>query len=126
VRNRGYSTARGCRIYQDAQAQTVTNAAVPSAAPAGGLSIAGGPQGGERLIGALDELRVWTVARTAQDIADSYTVSLSGLEPGLAAYYRLDEGRGSLARDALGGQSIVLVNAPLWITSGAPLATADR
>jgi hypothetical protein len=53
-------------------------------------------------------------------------VSLSGTEPDLVAYYRLDDGRGSVAADDVGNQPVTLFNAPLWVTSGAPLATADR
>jgi hypothetical protein len=44
----------------------------------GALSIASSPAGGERLIGAIDEIRVWTIARTDQPIAHDYTVSLMG------------------------------------------------
>jgi hypothetical protein len=67
-----------------------------------------------------------TIARTQQQIADDYMVSLSGTEPDLVAYYRLDDGRGSVAAEAVGNQPVTLFNAPLWVTSGAPLATADR
>ena len=113
------------QIYQNGDAQTVTGATIAAVPPSGVFSIASSPAGGERLIGALDEVRVWGVARTAQQIADGYTVSLSGTEPDLIAYYRMDEGSGSIADDTAGNHPISLVNAPTWQTSGALLATAQ-
>ena len=113
-------------IYQDAIAQAVSNANLPSAPPSGVLSIASSPAGGERLIGAIDEVRVWTIARTAQQIAADYTVSLTGMEPDLIAYYRFDEGRGSVANDSAGNHPITIYNAPRWTTSGARLTTVAR
>lgn len=105
-------------LYQDAVPQAVSNAMLSSAPPAGVLSIASSPAGGERLNGAIDEVRVWTIARTEQQIADNYTVSLAGTEPDLMAYYRLDEGRGAVAHDAAGNHPITLYNAPRWATRG--------
>jgi hypothetical protein len=113
-------------IYQDGAVQTVSNATLPSALPSGVFSIASDPAGGDRLTGAIDEVRVWAIARTAQQIATDYDASLSGTEPDLIAYYRLDEGTGSVTDDAVGNHPITLYNAPLWVTSGALLATAQR
>lgn len=113
-------------MYQNGVAQTVSNATVGSAPPSGAFSIAASPSGGERLDGALDEIRVWGVARTAQQIAAGYTVSLTGTEPDLLAYYRLDDGSGAVADDTAGNHPLTLVNAPVWATSGALLATAAR
>ena len=41
--------------------------------------------------GRMDEVRVWNVARTAQQIRDNMCKSLQGDEPGLVAYYRMDQ-----------------------------------
>lgn len=113
-------------IYQDGTARNVSNAALPSATPSGVFSIASSPSGGERLIGAIDEVRVWAIARTQQQITSDYGVSLSSTEPDLIAYYRIDEGTGSVTADAVGNHPITLYNAPTWTTSGALLATAER
>lgn len=113
------------RIYQDG----VERAATPSldpAVPRDAFSIAGNALGGERLIGAIDEVRIWGVARTAAQIAAGYTVSLVGTEPDLLAYYRMDDGSGAIAADSAGNHPITLIDAPLWVTSGALLATAQR
>jgi hypothetical protein len=112
-------------VFQDGLAQTVGNAQLSPAAPSGALSLASSPSGLERLIGAIDEVRVWTVARTGTQIAEGYTVSLTGTEPGLATYYRIDEGQGTVTNDVAGNLPVTLYSAPTWITSGALLATVE-
>ncbi|MFN7707818.1 MAG: LamG domain-containing protein [Sphingobacteriia bacterium] len=42
--------------------------------------------------GRLDELRIWDRALTQDEIRHKLTERLAGAEPGLLAYYRLDEG----------------------------------
>lgn len=49
--------------------------------------------------GVMDEVRIWTVYRTPQEIADSMNVFLRGDEAGLAAYYNFDDGDGSFVDD---------------------------
>ncbi len=48
--------------------------------------------GARNFAGKIDEVRVWSVARSAGDIAAFVNQQLCGNEPGLAAYYRLDQG----------------------------------
>ena len=45
--------------------------------------------------GIIDELRVWNIARTANQIADNKTTEFTGTEPGLIAYFPMNEGSGS-------------------------------
>ena len=42
--------------------------------------------------GQLDEVRLWSVARTAEQIRENLFTSLTGKEPGLAGYWNFDEG----------------------------------
>ncbi len=49
--------------------------------------------------GQLDEIRLWSVARSQSAIVAGRTVQLDGTEPGLAGYWRLDEGSGTTAYD---------------------------
>ena len=42
--------------------------------------------------GAIDEFRVWNVARTDADIISNYTKQLTGNETGLVAYYNFNQG----------------------------------
>mgnify|MGYP001495001327 CR=1 FL=1 len=51
---------------------------------------------------------------------------LTGNEPGLVAYYRLDEGGGNTASDASGnGGTGTLLNGPTW-TANSPLSAEQK
>lgn len=50
------------------------------------------PSNGEYFHGTMDELRVWNVARTAEEIAANRTKELTGQENGLVAYYNFNQG----------------------------------
>ena len=79
--------------------------------------------------GELDELRIWSYARSAEQIAASYNQVLNGSEAGLVAYYRFDEGAGQWAQDrtALGNHAQLGSTAgpddtdPEWVPSTAPI-----
>lgn len=79
--------------------------------------------------GELDEVRVWSYARSAQEIRDAMHHPLAGDEPGLVAYWPLDEGDGQRAGDVSGkGLDGVLGRTPAqesrdpaWVPSGAPI-----
>lgn len=45
--------------------------------------------------GTIDEVRIWSIARTEQDLQDSLYISLTGSEPGLIGYWQFDEENGS-------------------------------
>lgn len=47
--------------------------------------------------GVLDEIRVWNVARSADEIADNQTTAFTGNEAGLVAYLPMNEGSGTTA-----------------------------
>src|SRR5262249_5855276 len=76
--------------------------------------------------GAIDDGRIWSVARSAQDIAADM-VHLADLhETGLAAYWDLEEGQGSVAHDVTGNGSDGTLTAegaslPAWVASTAPI-----
>ncbi|OUC05201.1 hypothetical protein RY27_28695, partial [Litorilinea aerophila] len=95
--------------------------------------------------GQVDELRLWNTARTAAEIAQEMNAPLAGTEPGLAAYYRMSDGAGTLLTDDSGhgwtgtlndGNQFVPADGPIqWVPStvwagsvqGAGLsAQADR
>ena len=54
-------------------------------------SFGGGFEASQALDGAIDEVRIWTIARTATEIADGYTLRFDATTPGLLADYRCDE-----------------------------------
>lgn len=71
--------------------------------------------------GQIDEVRIWSVVRSAIDIRNTMCQKLTGSEAGLISYYRLDEGSGISTYDWKNGFDGTLVNNPTWITSGAAL-----
>ena len=82
--------------------------------------------------GEMDEVRVWNVARTDAQIQEAMTRAISPTEPGLAGYWRFDEGDGKVARDLspshahaqLGDSSFPDMNDPVWLVSNAPIVAA--
>ena len=72
--------------------------------------------------GSIDEVRIWNVARTAAQVAQDMNYRLVGNEPGLVAYYRFDEGSGTVARDGTSGANNgTLTNGPAYVASGVTL-----
>ncbi|MFA7602290.1 MAG: LamG domain-containing protein, partial [Novosphingobium sp.] len=65
----------------------------------GPLLIGSSPDGYGGWSGSIDEVRVWNVARTAEQIAQFAAVPLSGGEAGLVGNWRFDEANGSTAAD---------------------------
>ena len=83
-----------------------------------------GPPGWQ---GKIDELRVWNVFRTADQIKANMRVLLKGTEPGLIAYYKFDEGLGlatsDATRDATNAAAFVGADKatwPKWVKSDIP------
>lgn len=56
--------------------------------------------------GEIDEIRIWDNVRTAQEILENYNIAVSSSEPGLAAYYRLNEGTGTDTYDEVSASNI--------------------
>lgn len=74
-------------------------------------------------------MRIWNIARTQSEIQETLNIRLRGDEPGLVAYWPLDEGRGQLVHDMTSnknngqlGNSLSLESSdPIWVLSTAPL-----
>jgi len=108
--------------------QTATGVMVPYV---GTEPVAFGREGnfaGGTLNGLIDEVRLWNVTRSAAEIATFMGQKLGGSEPGLAGYWRFDEGSGQVTLDATGqgndGRLGTSTSAdawdPLW-SSNAPV-----
>ncbi|HSA03058.1 MAG TPA: FG-GAP-like repeat-containing protein, partial [Candidatus Paceibacterota bacterium] len=68
-----------------------------------------------------DDLRIWNVARTAEQIRNGMTHPLTGTEPHLVANWKFDETSGTVARDASVNRKYgTLVNGPVWTHSTIP------
>ena len=65
-----------------------------------GSFILGGVDGTSRALdGLMDELKIWSTARTASEIRTDMMRTLSGSETGLLAYYRFDQADGTTLYD---------------------------
>lgn len=72
--------------------------------------------------GAIDEVRIWSVALTPEQIATRYRTPLTGVEPGLVGYYLFDEAGGNVLLDDAGGDHPgFLTGGIARQASGAPL-----
>jgi formylglycine-generating enzyme required for sulfatase activity len=78
------------------------------------------------LDGEIDEVRIWDVARTQEQIAADMSRVLTGTESGLVALYRFDLGAGTIALDSTpNGHHGILHGDPQFVPSTAPLSGAD-
>ncbi len=66
--------------------------------------------------GCIDELRVWTKARTRDEILATKDNALCGNESGLHAYWSFNEGQGRKAFDLVNHLPAILVDGATWIS----------
>lgn len=77
--------------------------------------------------GRIDEVRIWSYARSHADISDNIHARMVGDEPGLVGYWNFDEGSGQVAHDSssqhndgeLGSTPAPDENDPRWQPSRA-------
>jgi hypothetical protein len=75
------------------------------------------------LVGAVDEVRLWSVPRSGSEILGAMDHVVSPSDPSfsnLAHYWQLDEGTGTMTVDLRGSVHGILSQAT-WITPGAPI-----
>ena len=58
--------------------------------------------------GFVDDVRLWSVARTGEELRAAMRATLPGDTPGLALYLRVEEGAGQVLADAAGGDPATL------------------
>jgi hypothetical protein len=77
--------------------------------------------------GRIDEIRIWSTARTQTQIRDNMCKKQLGSETNLLAYYRFDEPSGTSLVDHVGSNDGTLNNMTNadWVTSGASLANSS-
>lgn len=81
-----------------------------------------GTEGTGHFSGEMDEFRVWNTYRSGAEIEAAMWNPLTGAEPGLVAYYRMDDASGTTLRDALpDGIPGTLTGLPVWVPSGVPV-----
>ncbi|MCX6879949.1 MAG: hypothetical protein NTW21_40035 [Verrucomicrobia bacterium] len=111
-------------IYVNGVAQTlISDAAYAFVDNASDKVLGSGTNGGQFFPGPMDEVRVWNVARTQDQIRDAMHRTLNGDETGLLAYYRFDHDLGTTLADFTANQlDGTLVNGPVWTISTLPCA----
>jgi hypothetical protein len=87
------------------------------------ISIGSGQITDDGFTGKMDEVRIWKIARSAQQIADNYRFILTGDQPGLVAYYHFDDGAGTAPKDSSSAHHDAAFNTdsgrpiPTWVDS---------
>jgi len=94
------------------------------------LTIGGNPRGAY-FNGAIDEFRMWNIARSQADIMATMGTKLVGNEDGLVGYWKFDDGTGTTAKDSVttaghtahDGTLMAMDPSmvPTWIDSTAPI-----
>lgn len=77
--------------------------------------------------GRLDEIRLWEIARSQEEIQNHMSTELTGSEEGLVAYYPMNEGTGTTTADVSGndnGGTLLNMNDESWVEGFVPV-TAD-
>lgn len=116
------------RIYLDGSedaTQALSGAISTSTNP---LYIGGDPTEPTYLPGQLDEVAVWSVARSEVQIQTSMSAGLTGTESGLVGYWPMDDGGGQVVEDAspnnldatLGSTIAAQSTDPTWTTTTWP------
>jgi len=81
-------------------------------------SVGGGFDPTQAYIGKIDDVRIWNVIRTQNQIQDNMMHELHGNEPGLVGYWKLDEAQGLITYDATSNNKTgTLSGAPSWFVS---------
>jgi hypothetical protein len=113
-------------LYIDG-AKVASSATLPTRPTSSGLVayIGARPSGtaaADFFTGTIDEVRIWNQARPDADVARDRKRRLSGIEPGLLAYYRFDEGAGTSTADHTdNGFNGTVQGTATWVTSAAPV-----
>lgn len=112
------------RLYVDGTLVEAGALSPPSAS--GHQLLVGRYVSGQHFAGAIDELRMWRVARSQHELRSALFAPLTGDESGLVAYYPFDQGSGANVRDAYGIHSALFpqedAHHPAWSRATAPLA----
>lgn len=73
----------------------------------------------EAFDGTISEVRVWNYARSESEIKADMFKELTGTEEGLAGYWKLNEGSGTIAHDSTANSNHgTLEGDPVWFTGG--------
>lgn len=118
------ATQSGARLYIDGQFAAGVGG-VGARTFGSALLFLGNRDGVYSMQGAIDEVRLWGIARTTAAIQADMRRTLVGNEAGLIGLWSFDAGSGTTAADStLNALDGTLVNSPLWVPD-APRAVSD-
>ena len=105
------ATTNARKIYRDG-ILVASDVAANDYTGTGTLFFGDTPWGGSNINGNMDEVRVWSEAKEQVEIQMLMNVCLTGDEPGLMAYYKMDgiPGSASVTDETANGNNGVLVN----------------
>jgi len=114
------------KLYLDG-VMVVENAALanPIAASANKLTMGDGtPWPGRFLRGSLSDVRIWSVARTAEQIAADMNNTLTGTEEGLLVNWKMNEAQGVVVADAAGHIALDVTDGIVWFGTPSGIENA--
>ncbi len=118
--------AERAKIYIDGvEAPTVSWGVIPDSLPSttAPLYLGAWGDGSRSFLGQLDEVRFWTVKRTAAEIQANMSCELSGDEAGLAAYYNFNSGSDPVEDSSGNGNAGTPEGGATYVDpSGAPVS----
>ena len=122
---------RTARLYVNGLVENVVGGIAPPRRSSGLLRIGNGvtPGTARGFDGAIDEVRIWALARTTSELNNTMRRRLGGNEPWLVGYWRFDDGSGDVlhdaSRNANHGRLGLAVGPdaadPRWLPEGAPV-----
>ena len=87
-----------------------------------------GSSGADPAVGDIkvSDVRIWSTARTAGEIAANYNKRLTGTETGLVGYWKFDEGTGNTAQDSTSNNRDLTAVAGNWDSADDPTFVASN
>ncbi|MCA9255173.1 MAG: laminin G domain-containing protein, partial [Phycisphaerales bacterium] len=123
------------QVFVDGVLKDEVAAVGPLALSVSDLSIGNYLSGGEQFNGLIDDVRIWNIARTGDQLVDTMFRPLMGNEPGLVGCWRFNEGVGQQVFDAspyhndgiLGNDDLPAGDDrdPAWSTIASPIPVTD-
>jgi Concanavalin A-like lectin/glucanases superfamily/Secretion system C-terminal sorting domain/Low-density lipoprotein receptor repeat class B len=71
--------------------------------------------------GDMDEIRIWNIARTENQVRNDMFTTIGAVQPGLLGYWQFNEGSGSVVADTVSGNNGTISGTDNWVTSTAPV-----
>ncbi|UCE17254.1 MAG: MBL fold metallo-hydrolase [Gemmatimonadota bacterium] len=106
------------RIYINGIEQDVSFTTPPSGSIEDNSSddlVIGNGMGNLAFDGMIDEVRIWNVVRTGEEISGTLDCYLTGDEPGLVGYWQMNEGSGEAIEDQSGSGNTGTIFDAAWI-----------